>query len=123
MAGVVDVPWQPCPHLPPDEMAALIASVSSVTPSPLAPKSFTFRKTEYPAGAKGAMPWCAMLCCQYGSDGAAVPEPSGALHVEPRAATETAPRSEVRSGSAAVKSMISGSEEEQYEAKATFRCC
>ncbi len=73
---VVDDP-QPCPQRLPVEMAALdtvvttqllsqcdertylIAAVSSVTPSPTAPKSFTFRKTWKVLGSElyGAVPY------------------------------------------------------------------
>ena len=46
-AGVVEVEAHvPGAHLPPLLMALLMATVSSVTPSPLAPKSLTFLKTE-----------------------------------------------------------------------------
>ena len=57
----------------------LMAAVSSVTPSPFAPKSLTFRKTGYVdgLGLKAAVPWCVIFWRQNGSPDAAVPEASG----------------------------------------------
>lgn len=82
--------WQvPPPHLAPDVMAAFIAAVSSVFPSPIAPKSFTFRKTWYilDLALNGALPWCLMFCIQKGSEAVAVPAPRGMEHDEPSADT------------------------------------
>ena len=46
----MDEPHAPGAHLAPLLIARLIAAVSSVTPSPLAPKSLTFLKTWYSLG-------------------------------------------------------------------------
>lgn len=65
---------QPAPQRPPLEMAALIAAVSSVVPSPIAPKSFTLRRTEYElSGLKGEEPRFGMLFSQNGALAALVP--------------------------------------------------
>jgi hypothetical protein len=67
MAGVVVVdPQDPGAQRLPAVMAALIAAVSSVTPSPFAPKSLTFRKTWYPEGfeLKAATPRWLMFSIQ-----------------------------------------------------------
>jgi hypothetical protein len=47
-------------------IARLIAAVSSVLPSPLAPKSFTLRKTWNPEGSglNAARPWCLIFSSQ-----------------------------------------------------------
>lgn len=87
--------------------ANFIATVSSVTPSPLAPKSYkntqlassiprrdeqhtlTFRKTWYPPGLllNGALPWCWICSIQNGALEAAVPLVTGAEHCDPRPET------------------------------------
>ena len=38
-------------------------------------------------GLNAAIPWCLMLSIQYGSPGAAVPDPIGLEHEEPKAMT------------------------------------
>lgn len=94
--------------------ANFIATVSSVTPSPLAPKSYkitqlassisrregehtlTLRKTWYPPGLllNGALPWCWICSIQNGALGAAVPLVTGAEHCDPRPETSApSPRS------------------------------
>lgn len=46
----VDEEQVPPPQRPPEDIAELIAAVSSVTPLPVAPKSLTLRKTWYELG-------------------------------------------------------------------------
>lgn len=73
----------------------MIAAVSSVLPSPTAPKSFTLRKTWYVEGFAlyAAVPWCLIDSSQKGSPGADVPLPNGVEHDEPRPDTvELSPR-------------------------------
>jgi hypothetical protein len=65
MAGVVVDESQPCPQRDPAVIAALIAAVSSVDPSPAAPKSLTFRKIWYPVVPKGTVPCLVIDESQY----------------------------------------------------------
>jgi hypothetical protein len=67
VAGVVvEEAHEPGAHLPPLLIAALIAAVSSVDPSPTAPKSLTFLKTWYVLGLllNAAKPWCVIFSSQ-----------------------------------------------------------
>jgi hypothetical protein len=64
-AGVTVVESQPLPQRLPDEMAALIALVSSVEPSPLAPKSLTLRKIWKLESPYATVPWRLISDSQY----------------------------------------------------------
>ena len=63
--GVTVVESQPWPQRLPDEIASLIAAVSSVVPSPLAPKSLTLRKILKVESPYATVPWRLISDCQY----------------------------------------------------------
>ena len=65
MAGVTVVESQPWPQRLPEEIALLIAAVSSVEPSPLAPKSMTLRKIWKLESPYATVPWRSISDTQY----------------------------------------------------------
>lgn len=63
--GVTVEESQPWPQRLPVEIASLIAAVSSVVPSPLAPKSLTLRKILKEESPYATVPWRLISDCQY----------------------------------------------------------